>query len=118
MTMNENMKSYTHIALVLDASGSMGHLRESTIETMKGFFTSLKSDEDKTVVDVWQFDDEVKHLVDGMDLAKGAGEAIEGYSTGGCTALYDAICVGIDELGVKFAAMNEVDRPDAVASRF
>ena len=114
MTMNENMKSYTHIALVLDASGSMGHLRESTIETMKGFFTSLKSDEDKTVVDVWQFDDEVKHLVDGMDLAKGAGEAIEGYSTGGCTALYDAICVGIDELGVKFAAMNEDDRPDAV----
>ena len=78
MTMNENMKSYTHIALVLDASGSMGYLRESTIETMKGFFTSLKSDEDKTVVDVWQFDDEVKHLVDGMDLAKGAGEAIEG----------------------------------------
>lgn len=112
--MNEKMKSYTHVALVLDASGSMGHLRESTIATMKDFFASLKSPEDQTVIDVWQFDDEVKHLLDGIDLAKGAGEAIEHYQIGGCTALYDAICIGIDELGKKFAAMAEDDRPDAV----
>jgi len=112
--MNENLKSYTHVALVLDASGSMGRLRESTIATMKSFFASLKSPEDQTVIDVWQFDDVVKHLIDGIDLAKGAGEAIEHYQIGGCTALYDAICIGIDELGKKFAAMTEDDRPDAV----
>jgi len=112
--MNENIKSYTHVALVLDASGSMTHLRESTISTMKEFFESLKSPEDKTVVDLWQFDDRVRHLIDGVDLAQGAGEAIENYTTGGCTALYDAICIGIDKLGIKFAAMTEDDRPDAV----
>ena len=33
---------------------------------------------------------------------------------GGCTALYDAICTGIDELGCKFAAMPEAERPDGV----
>lgn len=112
--MNDQIKSYTHVALVLDASGSMSHLKSSTISTMKEFFESLKSAEDKTVIDLWQFDDRVSHLIDGVDLSKGAGEAIENYTTGGCTALYDAICTGIDELGVKFAAMNEDDRPDAV----
>jgi Mg-chelatase subunit ChlD len=112
--MNENIKSYTHVALVLDASGSMTHLRESTISTMKEFFESLKSPEDKTVIDLWQFDERVRHLIDGVDLAQGAGETIENYTTGGCTALYDAICTGIDELGKKFAAMSDDDRPDAV----
>ena len=112
--MNEKMKSYTHVALVLDASGSMSHLRDGTVATMKTFFASLASPDDQTVIDLWQFNDEISHLVDGADLAKGGGAAIENYATGGCTALYDAICTGIDELGKKFAAMPEEDRPDAV----
>lgn len=111
---NQKIKSYTHVALVLDASGSMQSLRESTISTMKEFFNSLKSPEDKTVVDLWQFDELVKHVIDGKDIEQGASEAIENYHIGGCTALYDAICIGIDELGQKFAAMKEEERPDAV----
>lgn len=56
----------------------------------------------------------MRHLIDGADIGKGAADAIEHYTTGGCTALYDAICTGIDELGARFAAMPEADRPDAV----
>ena len=112
--MTNEIKSYTHVALVLDASGSMSHLKATTISTLKEFFESLKSPEDKTVIDLWQFDDRVRHLIDGMDIERGGGEAIENYTTGGCTALYDAICTGIDDLGKKFAAMAEDDRPDAV----
>ena len=112
--MNDNIKSYTHIALVIDASGSMEPLRPATISTLKEFFASLKSPEDKTVVDVWQFDDRVRHLLNGIDLERGTEQAIENYRTGGCTALYDAICTGIDELGAKFASMPEDDRPDGV----
>lgn len=111
---NQKFKSYTHVALVLDASGSMQSLRESTVSTMKEFFNSLKSPEDKTVVDLWQFDELVEHVIDGKDIEQGASEAIENYHIGGCTALYDAICIGIDELGRKFAAMKEEERPDAV----
>jgi len=81
---------------------------------MKEFFESLKSPEDKTVIDLWQFDDHVRHLIDSVDLARGSCEAIENYTTDGCTALYDAICIGIDDLGKKFAAMSEEERPDAV----
>ena len=59
--MKKEIKSYMHVALVLDASGSMGSLRTTTVESLKKFFAGLKSDEDKTLLDVWQFDDEVKH---------------------------------------------------------
>ena len=112
--MKKEIKSYMHVALVLDASGSMGSLRSTTIESLKKFFDGLKSEEDKTLLDVWQFDDEVKHLTDSADLNAGAPQTIENYTIGGCTALYDAICIGIDELGRKFAAMPEVERPDGV----
>ena len=112
--MNKEIKSYMHVALVLDASGSMGSLRSTTIESLKKFFDGLKSEEDKTLLDVWQFDDEVKHLTDSADLNAGAPQTLENYTIGGCTALYDAICTGIDDLGRKFAAMPEADRPDGV----
>ena len=112
--MNTEIKSYMHVALVLDASGSMGSLRSTTIESLKKFFDGLKSEEDKTLLDVWQFDDEVKHLTDSADLNAGAPQTLENYTIGGCTALYDAICTGIDDLGRKFAAMPEADRPDGV----
>ena len=112
--MNKEIKSYMHVALVLDASGSMGSLRSTTIESLKKFFDGLKSEEDMTLLDVWQFDDEVKHLTDSADLNAGAPQTIENYTIGGCTALYDAICTGIDELGRKFAVLAEDDRPDGV----
>ena len=112
--MKKEIKSYMHVALVLDASGSMGSLRSTTIESLKKFFDGLKSEEDMTLLDVWQFDDEVKHLTDSADLNAGAPQTLENYTIGGCTALYDAICIGIDELGRKFAAMPEVERPDGV----
>ena len=43
--MNKEIKSYMHVALVLDASGSMGSLRTTTVESLKKFFAGLKSDE-------------------------------------------------------------------------
>ena len=116
--MKKEIKSYMHVALVLDASGSMGSLRTTTIESLKKFFAGLKSDEDKTLLDVWQFDDEVKHLADSVDLNAGAPRTIEDYTIGGCTALYDAICTGIDELGRKFAAQPEAKRPDGLTDGF
>ena len=105
--MNREIKSYMHVALVLDASGSMESIRSATIDSLKKFFGGLKSEEDKTLLDVWQFDDEVKHLTDSADLNAGAPQTLENYTIGGCTALYDAICIGIDDLGRKFAAMPE-----------
>ncbi len=112
--MKKEVKSYMHVALVLDASGSMASLRSTTIETLRTFFAGLKSEEDKTVIDVWQFNNNPRHLVSDADLNVGAPSTLEEYETRGGTALYDAICVAIDELGRKFAAMPEEERPDGV----
>lgn len=112
--MNNEEKSYVHVALVLDASGSMEGIRKSTVESLKNFFAGLASSEDRTILDVWQFNEEVRHIVDGADLAKGAPNTLESYETDGGTALYDAVCTGIDALGRKLAAMPEADRPDGV----
>lgn len=112
--MEKEEKSYVHVALVLDASGSMAPIRDTTVETLKTFFAGYASKDDKTILDVWQFNGEVRHIVDGADLAQGAPEALESYSTDGCTALYDAVCKGIDELGQKLAAIPEEERPDGV----
>ncbi len=112
--MKKDAKKYVHVGLVLDASGSMSGLKNSTISMMKNLFSSVSSTESKVIIDLWQFDNEVKHLIDGEDVSSGAPKAIEGYEIGGCTALYDAIGIGINSLGQKFAAMDENDRPDAV----
>jgi len=112
--MNNEKKTYVHVALVLDASGSMDHLRDDTIGSLKSFFAGFRSEEEKTVLDVWQFNTEVDHLVKDADLRCGAPETLENYTTEGGTALYDAVCIAIDELGRKFAAMQEQERPDCV----
>ncbi len=112
--MKKEEKSYVHVALVLDASGSMESVRNATVDSLKKFFAGLASAEDKTILDVWQFNEEVNHIVDGADLGRGAPGTLERYTTCGCTALYDAVCTGIDELGRKLSAMPEAERPDNV----
>ena len=37
-----------------------------------------------------------------------------GYSCSGCTALNDAVCIAIDTVGKRFAAMPEEERPENV----
>ena len=107
-------KGYTHIGLVLDASGSMSSLEEDIKGTLRTFAKDqlAAKDPDETIVlDVWQFDDEVKHIIDSKPIDAYDPDR---YSCGGCTALYDAVCIGIDSLGKKFAKMSEDERPEDV----
>ena len=102
-------KGYTHIGLVLDASGSMSSLEDDIKGTLRTFAKDqlAAKDPDETIVlDVWQFDDEVKHIIDSKPIDVYDPDR---YSCGGCTALYDAVCIGIDSLGKKFAEMPEED---------
>ena len=107
-------KGYTHIGLVLDASGSMTSLQEDIKGTLRNFAKDqlAAKDPDETIVlDVWQFSNAVKHIIDSKPI-----DAYDPnrYGCGGCTALYDAVCIGIDELGEKFAKMSEDERPEDV----
>lgn len=110
----ENMKDYTHICIVLDASGSMASIEGDTKGSFNSFIKAQKAAGGKTVFDLYQFSDEVKRLVEHVDLATFGDDLMASYKCSGCTALNDAVCIAIDTLGQELAAMKEEDRPENV----
>ena len=108
------MKDYTHICIVLDASGSMASIEDDTKGSFNSFIKAQKAAEGKTVFDLYQFSDDVKRLVEHVDLATFSDDLMASYRCSGCTALNDAVCIAIDTLGQELAAMKEEDRPENV----
>lgn len=108
------MKDYTHICIVLDASGSMSDIEDDTKGSFNSFIKVQKAAEGKTVLDIYQFSGEVRRIVEHVDLASFSDDLMARYTCSGCTALNDAVCTAIDTLGQEFAAMKEEDRPENV----
>jgi Mg-chelatase subunit ChlD len=108
------MKDYTHICIVLDASGSMSSIEDDTKGSFNSFIKAQREAGGKTVFDLYQFSDEVKRLVEHVDLATFKDDLMARYNCSGCTALNDAVCIAIDTLGKELAAMKEEDRPENV----
>ena len=131
------MKDYTHICIVLDASSSMADIESDTKESFNSFIKEQKEAEGKTVLDLYQFSDKVKRIVEHVDLATFQDDLMAKYRcstlirTPGtvpmfqddlmakywcseCTVLNDAVCTAIDTLGKEFALMKESERPEHV----
>ena len=108
------MKDYTHICIVLDASGSMASIEDDTKGSFNSFLKTQKAAEGRTVFDLYQFSDKVKRIVERVDLATFDEDLMAKYICSGCTAMNDAICTAIDTLGKEFAAMKEEERPQNV----
>ncbi len=107
-------QGYTHICVVLDASGSMSSLQEDVKGSFNNFLQKQREAEGKTVFDLFQFSDEVTWLVKSADLALFRDDLMAKYTCSGCTALNDAVCIAIDTIGKEFAAMPECERPEHV----
>ena len=108
------MKDYTHICIVLDASGSMGIIENDIKGSFRSLIKTQKENEGKTVLDLYQFSDDCRRLVKHADLADIKEDLMANYRCSGCTALNDAVCTAIDTLGMELAAMREEDRPQNV----
>ena len=108
------MKDYTHICIVLDASGSMASIEDDTKGSFNAFLKSQKEAGGKTVFDLYQFSDTVKRIVEHVDLANFTDDLMSKYNCSGCTALNDAVCTAIDTLGKELATMKEEERPEHV----
>lgn len=96
------MKDYTHICIVLDASGSMSDIEDDTKGSFNSFIKVQKAAEGKTVLDIYQFSGEVRRIVEHVDLASFSDDLMARYTCSGCTALNDAVCTAIDTLGQEF----------------
>ena len=107
-------KDYTHILIVLDASGSMSSIQDDIKGSFNEFLKKQREEPGKTVFDLYQFSDEAKRIVRSADLAKFHDDLMAKYDCSGCTALNDAVCTAIDTVGHEFAGMPEAERPEHV----
>ncbi len=102
-------KEYTHIAMVIDRSGSMS----SCWSDVKGGYAEIvktnKEAEGKCTFTVAAFDTTYTLLEDFTDV-KAVKSELSVYPAGG-TALLDAIGRTINSVGARLAQMNEKDRP-------
>jgi Mg-chelatase subunit ChlD len=107
-------QDYIHVCVVLDASGSMGAVENDVKGTFNSFIDEQREQPGKTVLDVYQFSDETSRIVRGADLSTFENNLMRNYRCSGCTALNDAVCQAIDEIGAEFAALPESERPEQV----
>ena len=107
-------KDYTHLIIVLDASGSMSSIQEDIKGSFNEFLKKQRDETGKTVFDLFQFNDEVRRPVKSADLAHFHDDLMAKYDCSGCTALNDAVCIAIDTVGHEFADMPESERPEHV----
>ena len=105
---------YTHLIIILDASGSMSSIQDDIKGSFNEFLKKQREEPGKTVFDLFQFNDEVRRPVKSADLAKFHDDLMAKYNCSGCTALNDAVCIAIDTVGREFANMEETERPEHV----
>ena len=106
------MKSnYTHIIIVLDASGSMEEIEGDVKGSFNAFLMKQRETTGKTVFDLFQFNDTANRIVKSVNLADFHDDLMSQYHCSGMTALNDAVCMAIDTVGHEFADMPESERP-------
>jgi len=107
-------QNYTHLIIILDASGSMRSIKDDIKGSFTEFLKKQREEPGKTVFDLFQFNDVVKRSVNAADLATFHDDLMGKYVCSGCTALNDAVCKAIDKVGHEFAEMPEDERPEHV----
>jgi len=108
-------KNFTAISVVLDKSGSMSSVLESTIE---GFNSFIKEQRDSAVgdciVSLHQFDSEYQTDYECLPINEVNKLDTTTFVPRGATALLDGIGKTVDTLGKRLADMTEEERPDTV----
>lgn len=107
-------QNYTHIAVVLDRSGSMMNIKNDAIGGFNQFLQSQKQVPGKCTFTLAQFDDqyEIVHSMRSIhDVPELTGHT---YQPRGLTRLLDAIGKTIVEVGNRLREMPENERPGKV----
>jgi len=109
------MKDATHIAVLLDRSGSMEAVKAETISGFNYFLKEQKTVGDNASLTLVQFDSESTDVVHEArpvrDVPNLNGDT---YQPRGSTPLLDALGLTINSTGRTLAAIPEANRPDKV----
>ncbi len=107
-----NLKTY--IAMVVDRSGSMGTIRNDTIEGINTFITQQQQDPENTTFTYVQFDTFYEVMQDNVEMSKVKLIDHTTFVPRGGTALNDAIGKTINRVDAFIAAQPIQDRPEKV----
>jgi uncharacterized protein YegL len=108
------MKDYTHIAIVLDRSGSMSSLAHEIIGGYNAFIDDQKRVPGKGTLTLVQFDNEIDRLETFRPLAEVSTMTDKTYVPRGMTKLYDAIGLTVKTVKEEIEKMAEEERPEKV----
>ncbi|MBX4181774.1 VWA domain-containing protein, partial [Candidatus Parcubacteria bacterium] len=108
----ETMKQYTDITVLVDRSGSMASIKETTETAFKSFLKEHRAIE-STRISLIQFDSIDPQYIQYMNVPIGAAENLN-LKPRGSTPLLDALCTAIDNTGRRYAGMETNERPDQV----
>ena len=81
-------RNYTHLIIVLDASGSMRTIQSDIKGSFNAFLDKQREESGKTVFDLFQFNNTVKRIVKSADLAFFHDDLMTKYNCSGCTGVY------------------------------
>jgi Mg-chelatase subunit ChlD len=109
------MKDATHIAVLLDRSGSMAEVKDETISGFNYFLKEQKTAGDNASFTLVQFDSESTDVVHEARPVRDVPDLNQDtYQPRGSTPLLDALGQTINSTGRTLAAIPEANRPDKV----
>jgi uncharacterized protein YegL len=109
------MKDFTHIAVLLDRSGSMESVRAETISGYNHFVKEQREAGDNASLTLVQFDSGGIDTLQEMTPIKAVPDLnSDTYQPRGMTPLLDALGRTIESTGKQLAAIPEDNRPDKV----
>lgn len=95
----------TELVFILDKSGSMTGLRDRTISDFNELLGNYRSQFPDAYISLVQFDHNYEPNYLHLPVGKAAPLTHETYQPRGNTALYDAVCRTIDEVGLKISRL-------------
>lgn len=109
--MNDHL---TEIAFILDRSGSMESMAGAAIDGFNRMLRVQQAEPGQARLTLVLFDDQYEVPVKSLPVSEVVELDHSTFVPRGSTALLDAICRTIDELGARLAATPEADRPGQV----
>lgn len=103
--------NYTHLLLVADCSGSMSNIAGDMNGGIRSLLKEQAALDGKLLVDVWTFASTVGHGSKGVSPEEVTHPVIVPT---GLTAMFDGIGTAVSDLGARFAALPEEERPGKV----
>lgn len=108
----------THYLLILDESGSMSSVRESTFNGLNEQIQTIQNlvkeyPDQKYFINIVKFSNNVSTLIENVEASKANLLNTNDYSPNGMTALYDAIGISVNNL--KNRIQSRLDSGDASA---